>query len=63
MEHPDVPVVAFTGSIATGTIISQLAAKNLKKVSLELGGKDPVIICADCDIEVAAKRSSLGAAL
>ncbi len=60
VEHPDVPVVAFTGSVATGTIISQLAAKNLKKVSLELGGKDPVIICADCDIEVAAKGAAWG---
>ena len=60
VEHPDVPVVAFTGSVATGTLISQLAAKQLKKVSLELGGKDPVIVCGDCDLEVAAKGAAWG---
>ncbi|MBH31787.1 MAG: aldehyde dehydrogenase [Candidatus Marinimicrobia bacterium] len=60
VEHPDVPVIAFTGSVATGTHISQLAAKRLKKVSLELGGKDPIIVCGDCDVEVAAKGAAWG---
>lgn len=60
VDHPDVPVIAFTGSVATGTLISQLAAKHLKKVSLELGGKDPVIVCGDCDVEVAAKGAAWG---
>ena len=60
VKHPDVPVITFTGSIGTGKRIANLASKNLKKVSLELGGKDPIIICDDADIEVAAKGSSWG---
>ena len=58
--HPDVPVVTFTGSVATGKKIASLAADNLKKVSLELGGKDPMIICDDADIEIAAQGASWG---
>ena len=60
VKNPDVPVITFTGSIDTGKRIANLASKNLKKVSLELGGKDPIIICDDADIEVAAKGSSWG---
>ena len=58
--NPDVPVITFTGSVATGKKIANLAAKNLKKVSLELGGKDPMIICDDADIEIAAQGASWG---
>ncbi|MBC8323314.1 MAG: aldehyde dehydrogenase [Candidatus Marinimicrobia bacterium] len=60
VKHPDIPVITFTGSVVTGKRIARLAADNLKKVSLELGGKDPVIICDDADIEVAAKGTSWG---
>ena len=60
VRHPDVPVVTFTGSVATGKKIASLAAVNLKKVSLELGGKDPMIICDDADIEIAAQGASWG---
>ena len=60
VKHPDVPVITFTGSIDTGKRIANLASENLKKVSLELGGKDPLIICDDADIEVAAKGASWG---
>ena len=60
VKNPDVPVITFTGSINTGKRIASLASENLKKVSLELGGKDPIIICDDADIEVAAKGSSWG---
>jgi len=60
VAHPDVPIITFTGSVRTGKRISRLAAENLKKVSLELGGKDPVIICDDADVEVAAKGTSWG---
>lgn len=60
VKHPDVPVITFTGSVVTGKRIARLAADNLKKVSLELGGKDPVIICDDADIHVAAKGTSWG---
>tara|TARA_B100001250_G_scaffold237280_1_gene203885 strand:- start:1531 stop:3006 length:1476 start_codon:yes stop_codon:yes gene_type:complete len=60
VKHPKVPVITFTGSIKTGKRIAKISAKNLKKVSLELGGKDPVVICDDADIEVAAKGTSWG---
>ena len=60
VKHPDVPVITFTGSVATGKKIAKFAAENLKKVSLELGGKDPMIICDDADIEIAAQGASWG---
>ena len=60
VKHPDVPIIAFTGSVQTGKRIARLAADNLKKVSLELGGKDPVIICDDADVAIAAKGTSWG---
>ena len=60
VKHPLVPIITFTGSVKTGKRIARLAADNLKKVSLELGGKDPVIICDDADISVAAKGTSWG---
>jgi phenylacetaldehyde dehydrogenase len=49
--HPDVDKVAFTGSTEVGKLILGAAAGNLKKVSLELGGKSPNIVCKDADIE------------
>jgi phenylacetaldehyde dehydrogenase len=49
--HPQVRKIAFTGSTEVGRRIVQSASGNLKKVSLELGGKSPVIICADADLE------------
>ncbi|HEX4366318.1 MAG TPA: aldehyde dehydrogenase family protein, partial [Rhodopila sp.] len=51
--HPDVDKVAFTGSTEVGKLIVQAAAGNLKKVSLELGGKSPAIILPDADLELA----------
>jgi phenylacetaldehyde dehydrogenase len=51
--HSQVDKVAFTGSTEVGRLILQAAAGNLKKVSLELGGKSPNIVCADADLEVA----------
>ncbi|MEI8134046.1 MAG: aldehyde dehydrogenase family protein [bacterium] len=55
VEHPDVDKIAFTGSVETGKAIMREAAKTLKRVSLELGGKSPNIIFADSDLETAAK--------
>jgi phenylacetaldehyde dehydrogenase len=52
--HPDVDKIAFTGSTEVGKLIVQAAAGNLKKVSLELGGKSPAIILPDADVEAAA---------
>jgi phenylacetaldehyde dehydrogenase len=49
--HQDVDKVAFTGSTEVGKLILRAAAGNLKKVSLELGGKSPNIVCSDADIE------------
>ncbi|HEX6824785.1 MAG TPA: aldehyde dehydrogenase family protein, partial [Nitrospiraceae bacterium] len=49
--HPDVDKVAFTGSTEVGKLILGAAAGNLKKVSLELGGKSPNIVCHDADVE------------
>jgi phenylacetaldehyde dehydrogenase len=51
--HPDVDKIAFTGSTEVGKIIVQAAAGNLKKVSLELGGKSPNIVLQDADVESA----------
>lgn len=51
--HPEVDKVAFTGSTEVGKLILQAAAGNLKKVSLELGGKSPNIVFRDADIEQA----------
>ncbi|HEY1802733.1 MAG TPA: aldehyde dehydrogenase family protein [Terriglobales bacterium] len=51
--HPDVDKVAFTGSTEVGKLILQAAAGNLKKVSLELGGKSPNVVFADVDIDAA----------
>jgi phenylacetaldehyde dehydrogenase len=51
--HPDVDKIAFTGSTEVGKLIVQAAAGNLKKVSLELGGKSPNIVFEDADLETA----------
>jgi phenylacetaldehyde dehydrogenase len=51
--HPDVDKVAFTGSTEVGRLILQAAAGNLKKVSLELGGKSPNIVLKDADLDIA----------
>jgi succinate-semialdehyde dehydrogenase/glutarate-semialdehyde dehydrogenase len=58
--HPDVRRVAFTGSTAVGRHVAQLAAGDLKRLSLELGGSDPVIICADADVDAAVKAVIIG---
>jgi len=54
VRHADVPMVAFTGSLATGRRIASLAAPEMKKLHLELGGKDALVIAEDADPEVAA---------
>ncbi len=51
--HPDVNKIAFTGSTEVGKLIVKAAAGDLKKVSLELGGKSPNIVLADSDVEAA----------
>lgn len=60
VNHNDVDKIAFTGSTETGKKIVRASTGNLKKVSLELGGKSPHIICADADIEAAAAAAASG---
>ena len=55
-----IQLITITGSTAVGVRIAQLAAENLKKVHLELGGNDAMIILADCDLEKAAESVILG---
>jgi phenylacetaldehyde dehydrogenase len=59
-EHPDVDKVAFTGSTEVGRKILGAARGNLKKVSLELGGKSPMIVFPDADLDVAIKAIASG---
>jgi phenylacetaldehyde dehydrogenase len=59
VDHPDVDKVAFTGSTEVGKKIAAGASKNLKKVSLELGGKAPNIIFADADLDAAVAGAAL----
>ncbi len=60
VRHPDVDVLAFTGSTETGKVIMREAADSLKKVSLELGGKSPNIIFADAAMDDAVRGASNG---
>lgn len=59
--HPDVDLVSLTGDSETGRRIMSLAAGNLKRVHLELGGKAPFIVHADADLEAAARGATAGA--
>jgi acyl-CoA reductase-like NAD-dependent aldehyde dehydrogenase len=63
VKHPDVPVIAFTGSLATGQRIASHAAPMMKKLHLELGGKDATVIAEDADPEIAAKAVAYAALL
>ena len=63
VEHSDTRVIAFTGSVETGKKIAAMAATQLKKTSLELGGNDPIIICDDVDVGIAAKGTAWGGLL
>ena len=53
VTHPDVAVISFTGSTAVGRRIASVAGERLAKVSLELGGKNPLVVCDDADLESA----------
>ncbi len=54
-RHPGVPVIAFTGSLATGQRLAAIGAPMMKKLHLELGGKDAFVVAEDADPEVAAR--------
>ena len=53
VDHPDVRAISFTGHTDTGVEISTRAAKTLKRVSLELGGKNPIVVWEDADLDLA----------
>jgi aldehyde dehydrogenase (NAD+) len=61
VEHPDVDIVSFTGSAAVGRMIASVAGKRMAKVCLELGGKNPLIVCDDAELEGAAEAAVLSA--
>jgi acyl-CoA reductase-like NAD-dependent aldehyde dehydrogenase len=63
VRHPQVAHVAFTGSVETGRQIAVAAAPQLKKVTLELGGKDPLIVAPDIDLETAVAATAFAALL
>jgi aldehyde dehydrogenase (NAD+) len=51
VAHPDVDLVSFTGSAATGRLINEMAAPRLAKTCLELGGKNALVVCDDADLD------------
>ncbi|MDX1951703.1 MAG: aldehyde dehydrogenase family protein [Verrucomicrobiota bacterium] len=61
VQSPEIGVISFTGSTQVGKIIQQEAGKRLARISLELGGKNPLIVCDDADLENAAKWTLLSA--
>ncbi|MFC7519909.1 benzaldehyde dehydrogenase [Xanthomonas populi] len=61
VEAPDVPMIAFTGSTAAGRRIGEIAGRYLKKIALELGGNNAVIVLDDADLDKAASAIAFGA--
>ncbi len=61
VAHPNVPAIAFTGSLSTGQRIASVAAPMMKKTHLELGGKDAFVVAEDADPELAAKAVAYAA--
>ena len=59
--HPEVPVIAFTGSLAVGQHIARLAAPLIKKMHLELGGKNPMVIAPDAPLDFAVRALAYAA--
>ena len=60
-RDPNVKMIAFTGSTGAGRKVAEAAGRNLKKVALELGGKNPLIILEDADLDLAARNAAWGA--
>ncbi|MDQ3810642.1 MAG: aldehyde dehydrogenase family protein [Chloroflexota bacterium] len=60
LRHPRVPRIAFTGSTDVGRHVIEVAGPLIKRVTLELGGSDPMIVCDDADVETAAKNADVG---
>src|SRR5438874_3401698 len=60
LRNPRVPRIAFTGSTAVGRHVMEVAGPLIKRVTLELGGSDPMIVCDDADVEMAARMADAG---
>lgn len=60
VTHPDIDKVAFTGSTTTGKEIMKMAAGTMKNITLETGGKSPLVVFNDADLEQAAKWAHIG---
>jgi acyl-CoA reductase-like NAD-dependent aldehyde dehydrogenase len=60
VTHPHVRKIGFTGSTPTGERVMALASRGAKRITLELGGSDPMIICDDADLAAAASAASMG---
>ena len=63
MRHPDVKIISFTGSTVVGRHIAQVAAPMMKRLSLELGGKNPALVFADAQMDQAVSTLIRGAFL
>src|SRR5947208_14632996 len=61
LDHPDVRAISFTGSSAVGKTIGTTAAKSFKHCSLELGGKNPMIVLDDANLDLAVEGALWGA--
>ncbi|NJO04291.1 MAG: aldehyde dehydrogenase family protein [Chloroflexaceae bacterium] len=61
VRHPDVPVISFTGSVETGRHVATVGAQYLKHVALEMGGKNPIIVMEDANLELALNGILWGA--
>lgn len=60
VEHPDITKISLTGEVGTGQKVMAGASKNLKKISLELGGKSPILVFDDADLDEAVQGAMLG---
>src|SRR5205807_9769497 len=60
LRNPRVKRIAFTGSTEVGRHVMEVAGREIKRVTLELGGSDPMIVCDDADVETAAKNADVG---
>src|SRR5438270_759621 len=60
LRNPRIRRIAFTGSTPVGRHVMEVAGREIKRVTLELGGSDPMIVCADADVDMAARMADTG---
>jgi len=59
-RHPDIDKIAFTGSTEVGHIVMEACSKSMKRITMELGGKSPMVVFADCDLQRAVDSAHVG---